>query len=343
MHIVIDCREWNAHNGAGISHYIEGIVKALLKQKTQHHFSLFFFEEMFLPASQIFAKDARTNYFFEKKSIPFWSSHILFAQKVMALKPDLFFAPAGQLPLFFRGRSVVTIHDLAIYLHPEWFPGTGIGKWFSTKWIVPRSIRQASKIVAVSESTKKDLLSFFAIPPEKIHVVYPGIDPQVVSPESFSQQKKKNSFFLFLGTLEPRKNVGLILKAFDLFLEAHPSEQKNLSLILAGKRGWKYASLLQEIERINKKYAPAQHSVILEKGYVPTQEKGQLLREATLFLFPSLYEGFGMPVLEALSVGIPVITAKNSSLVEIGAKEVTYVSSQNPQEMMKAMEQYYVV
>src|SRR3989338_6515161 len=238
MHIVIDCREWNAHNGAGISHYIEGIVKALLKQKTQHHFSLFFFEEMFLPASQIFAKDARTNYFFEKKSIPFWSSHILFAQKVMALKPVLF---------------------------------------------------------------------FFAIPPEKIHVVYPGIDPQVVSPESFSQQKKKNSFFPFLGTLEPRRNVGLILKAFDLFLEAHPSEQKNLSLILAGKRGWKYASLLQEIERINKKYAPAQHSVILEKGYVTTQEKGELLREATLFLFPSLYEGFGMPVLEALSVGIPVI------------------------------------
>ena len=343
MHIVIDCREWNARSGAGISHYIEGMVKALLKQKTQHYFSLFFSENMFLIASQIFAKDTQANCYFVKKSIPFWSSHVLFAQKVMALKPDLFFAPAGQLPLFFRGRSVVTIHDLAIYLHPEWFPGTGIGKWFSTRWIVPRSIRRASKILAVSESTKNDLLSLFAVPSKKIHVVYPGIDVPHMSLELFSLQKKYGSYFLFLGTFEPRKNIGLIIKAFDLFLERHPSEQQQVSLMIAGKRGWNYEALIEEIERVNKKYAFVGHSVILEKGYVTNQEKWELLQGATLFLFPSFYEGFGIPVLEALSVGVPVITAKNSSLAEIGSQEVVFVSVENPQEMMKAMEHSYIL
>jgi glycosyltransferase involved in cell wall biosynthesis len=230
--------------------------------------------------------------------------------------PDVFFAPAHTVPWIHPKETIVTVHGLEYEFCPEAY------SWWERcymRWSIKHSCRWASKIIAVSENTKRDLMKLYGVPEEKISVIYEGVEggelgmknEELGRNSKFQIQNFKlqiNSkfqiskpYFWFIGRIEARKNVARMIEAFDMFKRKCGTEHK---LVLAGKPGFGY----EKIEH---------SSDVLELGYVSGEEKWELLWSAEGFLFPSLYEGFGLPVLEAQAVGVPVLTSTTSSLPEI--------------------------
>jgi glycosyltransferase involved in cell wall biosynthesis len=287
-----------------------------------------------------------------KHYLPLIFSHVLVAAALDKEKLDVFHSPAYTLPLAYRGRSVVTVHDLAIYKNPEWFPGKSlIGQNFSTKTLVPNSLKRAEKIIAVSEHTKKDIIEIFKIKPGKIDVIYEGVEfrnlpskkeavcgleAKVCFDDIKVKYGLKDDYILFLGTIEPRKNIVNLIKAFQAIALKNKKFGEKYQLILAGAKGWKHKKIFEEIENSNKKLGSK--NIVKYIGYVPGQEKFFLLKYASCFVFPSLYEGFGLPVLEAMSLGIPTITSKISSLPEITGDAVFLIDPYKKEEIAIALE-----
>jgi glycosyltransferase involved in cell wall biosynthesis len=337
MILAIDCREiLSPARGsyAGIPHYVDGVTRGLLEfAPVDWQIVLFFRSDV---SSEIIQKLQSLRSNVKIVSVPhfrgiFLFNHFIFSYLILKNKIDLFFAPAGQLPLGFIGRAVVVVHDLAIYDHPEWFPDNGFARWFSTKIVVPFSFSRAEKIIAISEATKKDLIRHFKTKEEKISVVHPAVSvPENFSPLTEELRRKFNlpeKFFLCLGTVEPRKNFSLAIRATKILSE-------NAHLVIVGKRGWKWQATVKEIEKANQN-----KKIINELGYVSQAEKLALLAGAEALVFPSLYEGFGLPPLEAMKIGTPVITTTAGSLPEACGSAARYVSVSDPEELARAMKE----
>lgn len=240
---------------------------------------------------------------------------------------DVFWGPDHCIPLLSgKFKKVVTIHDIALILHPEW------GKYYNSvlqKFIVRRSLKAADKVVVASNSTKNDIINKFQFPEDKIQLIYDGGSPYRYKLRNFSSDFETNirvkynifgEFFLFCGTIEPRKNIINIVKAFELFIK-NSQCPKEYSLVIAGGFGWKYKHILEYIEKSFVR------DKIVMTGYVSDEDKEFLYRNASALVFPSYYEGFGFPIIEAMSVGTPVITAKNSSLPEVGGDVAYYADN----------------
>ena len=214
-------------------------------------------------------------------------------------------------------RMVLTVHDIALMIHPTW------GKWYNSliqNTLARNSIRRADQIISVSKSTKRDLVKRLKVQPEKIRGIYEGRNELA----SYTPQQEREvlakvgkPYLLYIGTLEPRKNVASIVRAFDLM--KRDEAYSDYRLVLAGGLGWNYKEILKVIDE-----SPNREDII-RPGYVSAEEKSILLHHARVFLFPSFYEGFGIPVVEAISAGVPVITARNSSLPEAAGPAESYV------------------
>jgi len=336
MRLALDCREiLNPTAGivSGIPEYIDGITRAFLQNDTENNWLLFFRADYPQEKVQEFlALNPRAKAIclpFTRGS--FWVNHFLSARKIMIERPDILFAPTGQLPFGWFGCAVIVVHDLAIYNHPEWFPG-GFSRWFSTKISVPFSFYRAKKIIAISEATKKDLMRLFKIDERKIFVVQPAVLlPENILPINEDLRSKFNlpeKYFLCLGTIEPRKNFSLAIQATKILSD----QGANIHLVIAGKRGWKWSATVAEIEKANQN-----KKIIHELGYVSVEEKYALLAGAQALIFPSLYEGFGLPPLEAMKLGVPVITTASGGLPEACGSAARYVSTNNSDELARAM------
>jgi glycosyltransferase involved in cell wall biosynthesis len=239
---------------------------------------------------------------------------------------------------------------LAIYKNPDWFPSKFlVGQRFSTKKLVPESLKRAAKIIAVSEHTKKDIQEIFKINPEKIEVVYEGveirhipgkregmcgIETEVCFEDLKSKYGLKDDYVLFLGTIEPRKNINALVQAFCDLVQKNKDLGEKYQLILAGAKGWKHEKIFKKIGECQNKVGSA---VIKYIGYVPAHEKFALIKDATCFVFPSLYEGFGLPVLEALSLGVPTVTSDVSSLPEVADGAALLVNPEKIEEIANAL------
>jgi glycosyltransferase involved in cell wall biosynthesis len=232
--------------------------------------------------------------------------HIQWPARVRALKPDAFFSPAGSLPLRDLGvPSVVTIHDLAIYRNRDWFPA---GQPLSTGWIVPRSLRNANRLIAVSENTKRDIEAIFEVPSARITVV-----PEAVSnafrplpPEDLKEVRARlrlpERFILFVSTIEPRKNLTTLLDAWAMMRDRP-------SLVVVGGWGWRYEPIRTRMERLG----PGLHHI---PGLDPS-DLPAVYNLALALAHPAWYEGFGLPPLEAMACGTPAIVSDRSSLPEV--------------------------
>ncbi|MEP7162748.1 MAG: glycosyltransferase family 1 protein [Candidatus Moraniibacteriota bacterium] len=239
--------------------------------------------------------------------------------------PDTLFVPAHVVPLIHPKKTIVTIHGLEYEICPESYS-------FSDRWYMRLSIlfscRFAEKIIAVSENTQRDLLRLYHVPAEKVTVIYEGFNEEGNGRGKTGESQNK-PFFLFVGRLEERKNIARVIEAFDVFKEKTGSSHQ---LILAGKPGYGYKKIKEQ--RTKSKYSED----ILEPGYVSEEKKWELLKNAEAFLFPTLYEGFGIPVLEAQSVGTPVITSNTSSLPEVAGDGAILVDPLQPEAIALAME-----
>lgn len=219
-------------------------------------------------------------------------------------------------------KQVVTIHDLSALHNPK--VSTRYNAFLQRFMAVP-SCRRADRIIAISNSTAKDIIDNSGVKPEKVSVIYNGDSPyRGISKEYTTLDHSKmydnfkispNQYFLFVGSIEPRKNIITIVKGYNEYRDNGGSNK----LVLVGGLGWRYEAILSEIKR--SKYVDD----IIMTGYVMTEDKEYLYRNATCLVFPSLWEGFGFPVLEAMSVGTPVITSNISSLPEVGGNAALYI------------------
>jgi len=225
---------------------------------------------------------------------------------------DVFHSPANVLPARLPCPSVVTVHDLAFMRYPQFFRSA---RRFYQRRLTARSVTRATQVVAVSESTKRDLVELMRVPEERIHVIYPGVaaDFQPVGdPETRARCRAKHGlperYLLYLGTLEPRKNLLTLVEAYarlrGQLADAPP-------LVLAGAKGWYYQPLFARARALGLE------RVVTFPGYVARDEQPLWYAGAEIFVFPSLYEGFGLPVAEALACGTPTITSNVSSLREV--------------------------
>lgn len=333
MKIGIDCRTILGAEGerAGVAHYSFYLVKNLLALHTKDEFVLFFSHSA-TPPREYAEKNAVIRNF-PKKIFPFFSSHIIFPQIIQRENLDVFHSLGGILPLGFRGKAVITVHDLSMYENPQWFKPKN--DFFWRKILLPKSLRRAEKIIAVSEFTKQEILKYFKIPEEKIHVIYEANEAPKYSEEELREKARAlnlldKKYFLFIGTLEPRKNLENLIKAFEEFTARN--SQYDYRLILAGGLGWKY----QPILRAMKSSVVSKNIEYL--GYIDEGVKFSLLRNAEALVFPSLYEGFGLPVLEAMSFGAPVIASNIPALAEVGGDAVLYFNPLSPPDIREKME-----
>lgn len=245
-------------------------------------------------------------------------------------RPDVFFTPTHYAPRFSPVPTVISIMDLAYVYFPELFKQRDLYKL--ENW-TRYSALNARKIIAISKSTKDDIIKEYNVEPEKIDVVYPGIKQKnMKSPHGnkriplFDKYRISQNFILFVGTLQPRKNIVSLIEAFKkaVSIKGQVLSIKDLDLVIIGKKGWMYEEILKRPGEL------AIEDRVKFLDFVPDEDLGFFYENAICYVLPSLYEGFGLPVLEAMSYGCPVITSNISSLPEAGGDAALYADPKNP-------------
>jgi glycosyltransferase involved in cell wall biosynthesis len=281
------------------------------------------------PADDLFPEAAHVEYCVIS-FVRLWT-HIRLANELNRRPPDLFFTPAHVIPFTYRGASVATVHDLGYHYFPEAHTRRQLAY---LKWSTRHNGRVSRKVIADSKVTKNDLIRFYNIDPGKIDVIYPGIDPQLKQVRDQEQlnavQKKYHispPYLLFISTLQPRKNLIRLLHAYS---KSGLADQ----LVLAGKRGWRSQPILEEIASLD----PSIRQRVRLIGFVDDADKGALISGATVLLYPSLYEGFGFPLLEGQKCGTPVLAANTSSLPEIAGDSALLVDPKDTKVLAESMQ-----
>lgn len=307
------------HQPAGIGHYVRGLLQGLnnLPPEDRDRFELVLFSDVNFELPDFLLKHQRMICPFQHLFHP-WSWYQVMVQCVV----DIYLSPASLfLPATTFGRAVPIIHDLSVFHYPKMHT-------FKTRFLVrllmPLAVIASRKIIAVSESTKRDLVKRFAPNPNKIKVIYEGKPARnaLRSTAGGSKVTCPQPFILYLGTLEPRKNVEGLIKAFQIVVSK--LDLADYKLVVAGKKGWKYQGIFDLVKKLNL----TERAVFT--GYVSDEEKIWFYQNAKAFVFPSFYEGFGLPPLEAMSFGCPVVLSQTSSLPEVGGEAAIYVDARNP-------------
>lgn len=326
------------HQSGGIGRYTREMVKALAKLTV----------EPYPPQYRLFIADA------SKNSIPVepgpnftwhpsrlterWLARLWYRLRLPLWietwtgRLDLFHEPDFILPPVKPGtRAILTVHDLSFVREPHTvMPGmeAHLNKW------VPQSVRRADHVITISEATRQDLIELYQTPPEKITTLYPGVTAEFKSVEAtdtLATVRRKyglddRPFILSLGTIQPRKNYKRLIQAFAQI-------DDTFSLVIGGGKGWYYADIFTEIAKLG-----------LEKrvnfpGFIADADLPALYSAASLFVYPSLYEGFGLPILEAMACGTPVVASNQSSLPEVVGEAGLLVNPLDVEALATAMSQ----
>lgn len=323
MRIAFDVGPLLNGNKTGIGFYEHEIVTELIQKKKQDKFYFQFFafrnkenkkkmlEKYISDNVEIDACEWFPGVLYRiLMSFLYFPYHLFFKKN-----PDITHFVNFCIPPGVKGKKVVTIHDMTFKVYPETMRN-------KTKILlqlnIKKSIKRADKIIADSEFTKSEIQKYYNIETDKIAVVPCGIDFNVFHPDymidEIEQTKQKyeiqGKYFLYLGTLEPRKNLKRLILAFAMFCKKQKQENCP-NLVLAGGKGWKYEEIF-----LAAKECGVEHKIKFI-GYVPDEDVPRLMSGADVFCFPSLYEGFGMPPLEAMACGVPVLTSNCSSLAEV--------------------------
>jgi len=248
---------------------------------------------------------------------------------------DLFHSPDFVMPPVRAARSILTVHDLAFLLRPE-CADARLRAYLEK--VVPRSVHRASHIVADSENTRNDVICLLGVPPERVTVVPGGVDPSFRPVEDHGQLQAlrhriglgaTTPYILFVGMIEPRKNLIGLIEAFDILKSRRPLPHK---LVVVGRRGWLWEATMARVER-----SPYRSEIIFP-GFIPDEQLSALYSAAETFAFPSHYEGFGLPVLEAMACGTPVVASRASSLPEVVGDAGMQVDPDDPESLASALE-----
>jgi len=249
-------------------------------------------------------------------------------------RPDLLHATAFVSPLLSRRPSVVTVYDLSFALFPELFRGPN---QTYLRLFTRASVKRARRVIAISEHTRRDVQRLYGMPPERIDVAYPGVDPcfKPLPPDAVEAFRRRQNlprrFFLYLGTLEPRKNLNRLLDAFVT------ADLGDSHLILVGGKGWLYQELFARVKSLGLEER------VTFAGFAPGEDLPLWYNAATAFVYPSKYEGFGIPPLEAMACGAPVITSNAASLPEAVGDAGLMVDAEDVSALAQAMRRVWDV
>lgn len=241
-------------------------------------------------------------------------------------KVDLLHSPANLAPLFYSGKSIVNIHDLIFLIQPTWFAWSFRSIY---RWIVPRIAKRATIVLTNSNHSKNDILERLSVDLERLRLSYWAVDPL------FSQYSKplaeREARILFVGSLEPRKNLAGLLKAFNLFKKRNSECPYKLTLVgcenaLFANQDYDLGEFKRNIEFV---------------GYISDIDLAKLYGNSRMLVYPSFYEGFGFPPLEAMAAGTPVVTSWNSSLPEVVGDSALLTDPSNPEDIAKQIEKIY--
>jgi glycosyltransferase involved in cell wall biosynthesis len=256
---------------------------------------------------------------------------------------DVFYAPGFLLAPTRARRAFVTIHDLSYVRLPECFPAPLL-TYLNRQ--VPHALKRADLILADADSTRRDVNDVYSVPLEKIKTLYAGVDPRFnpnVSSESRARVRdltRGKPYLLSVSTIQPRKNYARLIEAFAQLLKSQISNSNlhakrlisNFQLVISGARGWMFDEVFQTVERLNLRER------VIFPDFVSDDDLPALYADAALFVYPSLYEGFGLPVAEAMACGAPVVCSNASSLPEVAGDAVLYFDPRDVDAMVDAMQ-----
>lgn len=331
MIIGIDGNEANIKNRVGVGRY----AFELLKQLSQYPMSNVQYQ-IYLKEKPLSDMPKRSNAWEYQVVGPkrFWTQIglplALWRQKMSGRAPEVFFTPSHYAPRFCPVSSVISIMDLA-YLHfPEMFKKNDL---YQLKSWTKYSIEKAAKILTISQASRDDIIKYYQVPAGKVVVTYPGNSMKLTAKsDKFKDVAKRyeieGDYILSVGTLQPRKNYVKLIKALSILISQYPS----ITLVIVGKKGW----LWEEILAAPKKFGVANRVKFLD--FISDEDLAMLYKQAKCFVLVSLYEGFGIPVLEAMSFGCPVVTSNVSSLPEVVGEAAILVDPEKTEAIATAIQ-----
>ncbi|MCM8819700.1 MAG: glycosyltransferase family 4 protein [Candidatus Omnitrophica bacterium] len=321
----------------GVGKYTYQIAKALIDLDRKNKYAFYqgyFSDTLFSPRTEqkflSYVGYVKSFFTYSPMTKRIWHSFKNLGLKFRSDEFDLYFEP-NFIPLPIRARKIiVTIHDFSFHLFPEWHPPDRIQYFQKNFW---NNIMKADKIIFVSNYIKNEAINLFNFPAEKLTTIYNGVNKEIY--RIYEQEELKPitqkyilppKFIFYLGSIEPRKNIkGLILAYFEL----GPQFRKEFKLVLGGFRGWKN----EEIHSLIKK----SNGDIKFLGYIREEELGKIFNLASMFVYPSFYEGFGLPPLEAMSCGCPVVVSNASSLPEVCGEAAYYIDPNDIESISKGI------
>jgi glycosyltransferase involved in cell wall biosynthesis len=328
MLIGIDGNEANQQNKVGIGQFAFNLINEISKNDKKNQYCVYLKDK---PDADLPVSSVNWKYKILKPK-KLWTQIALpinlFLQKE---KLDLFFSPSHYSPRFSPCPTIVSIMDLWHHRHPEQFDKKDLYQLINWE---KYSIKKAKKIITISEFSKKEIMDVYKIPKEEIIVAYPGFtefrikNKELRIKEIKEKYKINGDYLLYLGTLQPKKNLERLIQAFSLLITNY---QSPITLVIAGKKGWLFEKIFKLVKELRLE------EKVIFTGFITEEEKPYLIAGAKAFVFPSLYEGFGIPILEAMSLGIPVISSKEGSLLEIGGESPFYCNAYEVSDIAKKM------
>lgn len=363
MLIGIDIRTLMDARYSGVSEYTLNLIKEILKLDNHNEYRFFYNSFGNCPNIPEFnAKNVKLiKYNYPNKLLNYLLFKFFNYPKIdKELRVDVFFMPhINFIGLSFGSKSLITVHDLSFLRNPKFF---SLRKNFWHNMInVSKLLKKFKQIIAISENTKRDIIELCGISPDKIKVIYSGVGEEykqitnlnlielkdtecsighsvskAIEAKRLNEVKQKynlpDNFILYLGTIEPRKNIEGIIKAYNQ-LRIDNSELEDVKLIIVGGKGWKSKNIYKEWDLSEYK------DDIKFLDYISSENKVYLYNLASVFLYPSFYEGFGFPPLEAMACGTPVIASYSSSLPEVIGDAGLLVDPYNITEIANALKQ----
>ena len=322
---------------AGLGRYAESLVTHLRHTKVGSRLHLFYNRRPggVLPPALSGMPTRRVSLGYKPWRLLVWLAHLTHVPFNRLLPPDtaLFHATEHLLLPLRDIPTVLTVHDLIFERFPQYHKR--LNHFFLTH-TMPLFTRRATALITISRASRRDLVALYGVSAEKIHVIYeapaPHFRPQPADVVDAVRQRYglPERYVLTVGTIEPRKNLVRLLNAFERARDQGLVD----ALVVVGQRGWLYEDFFHRLEE-----SPARAAVIMP-GFVPDADLAALYAGATVFALPSLYEGFGLPVLEAMACGAPVLTSRAGALPEVGGDAAMYVDPEDVDAIAAGLEQY---
>lgn len=349
MRIGIDARNIlspEKGDAIGAGHYTYQLIRHLLKMDQENEYVLFFDFRVREKDIKKFTKPNVKIRFYPfsdyKKYLPGMYNEILGTATLQREKLDVLHTTSqtSRIPTSYVGKTIVTFNDMMAFYAPQYLPQV---KRLREKTVAKMMAKKADKIIACSKSLKDELGKYLEVPADKVEVIYSGLDkrffhqPEIEKEKVLGKYGITKKYILFLGTIEPSKNITRLLQAFAKFkddFKSNSAKKFEYQLVLAGKNGW----LAKEYHQIIKDLGLSKDVVFT--GYVVGEELVPLFANSEFFIMPSLYEGFGMTVLEAFATKTPAILSNVASLPEIAADAALFVNPLDVDEMAGSIKKF---